>query len=141
MATKPVMNTLYPTDGVAVPGGGNNNATYNANGTLKVETSKPVAAYNADNGRDLGNAGNTLVTSVALNKSTTTLAPEATETLTVTWTPTGTTDKTGVWSTSNAAKATVSQAGLVTAVATGSAVITFTTNDKKKTASCTVTVS
>lgn len=52
-----------------------------------------------------------------------------TEQLTVAFTPTDATNQNVVWSTSDATKATVSQTGLVTAVAAGSATITVTSRD------------
>ena len=48
--------------------------------------------------------------------------------------------QTGIWTTSNALVATVSVGGLVTAVATGSATITFTSTDGGFTATCVITV-
>ena len=80
------------------------------------------------------------VESIALSKSTATVAVDATETLTVTFTPTGATNKAVVWSTSDDTKATVSQTGVVTGKAAGEATITATTVDGGKTATCTVTV-
>lgn len=80
------------------------------------------------------------VQSIALSKSTATIAVDATETLTVTFTPTGATNKAVVWSTSDDTKATVSQTGVVTGKAAGEATITATTVDGGKTATCTVTV-
>lgn len=80
------------------------------------------------------------VESIALSKSTATIAVDATETLTVTFTPTGATNKSVVWSTSDDTKATVSQTGVVTGKAAGEATITATTVDGGKTATCTVTV-
>ena len=79
------------------------------------------------------------VTGVSLNKSTLTLTEGDSETLTATVAPANATDKTVTWSTSDANIATVSN-GKVTAIAKGSAIITVTTNDGKKTATCNVTV-
>lgn len=59
--------------------------------------------------------------------------------LTVTVLPTGAV-QTGTWTTSDALVATVSVAGLVTAVAPGTATITFTSTDGGLTATCVVTV-
>jgi uncharacterized protein YjdB len=80
-----------------------------------------------------------LVTGVSLNKTTTSLATGATETLTATITPSNATNKTVTWSSSNSTIASVSN-GRVTAVALGSATIYVTTADGGKTASCAVTV-
>ena len=80
------------------------------------------------------------VESIALSKSTATVVVDATETLTVTFTPTGATNKAVVWSTSDDTKATVSQTGVVTGKAAGTATITATTVDGGKTATCIVTV-
>ncbi|MBN5322961.1 Ig domain-containing protein [Serratia marcescens] len=74
-----------------------------------------------------------------LNKTTTSLAVGADETLTATVAPTDATNKEVSWSTSDAAKATVEN-GKVTGVAAGTATITVTTEDGDKTASCAVTV-
>jgi uncharacterized protein YjdB len=80
----------------------------------------------------------TPLTSIVLNKATTSIVAGQTETLTVTYTPADTTDsKTIVWTTSDATKATVAN-GVVTAVAAGTATITATCNGK--TATCAVTV-
>ena len=80
------------------------------------------------------------VTGVSLNKTSTTLAVGATETLTPTVAPANATDKTVTWSSSSASIATVSPNGAVTGVKAGSATITATTKDGGKTASCAVTV-
>jgi len=63
----------------------------------------------------------------------------ATRQLTATVLPSGSV-QTGTWSTSNAAVATVSVGGLITAVATGTATITFTSTDGGYTATCVITV-
>ena len=55
--------------------------------------------------------------------------------------PDNATNKAMTWTSSDSAVATVDQNGIVTAVARGTAVITVTTEDGAKTATCTVTVS
>lgn len=81
------------------------------------------------------------VTSVTLNKSSTSIVRGSTETLTATVAPSNATNKTINWTSSNSNIATVSSAGIVTAVATGSATITATSADNNtKYATCTVTV-
>lgn len=80
------------------------------------------------------------VTGVSLNKSITTISADNTETLIATVYPVNSTNKNVTWSTSNEAVASVSSTGIVTAKTAGSAVITVTTADGGKTASCTVTV-
>ena len=79
------------------------------------------------------------VTSISLDKTTLALAEQDTYQLTATVKPDNATDKNVTWSTANAAIATVSNNGLVTAVAEGTTTITAKAGDK--TATCTVTVS
>ena len=79
------------------------------------------------------------VTSVTLNKTSLTLTEQETFQLSATVSPDNATDKTVTWSSSNTAIATVSQDGLVSAIAVGSTTITATAGEKK--ATCTVTVS
>ena len=81
------------------------------------------------------------VTGVSLDKTELSLTVGGTETLTATVAPDNATDKTVTWTSSDSTVATVDQNGVVTAVAPGTAVITATTADGGKTASCTVTVS
>ncbi|GHU36268.1 hypothetical protein FACS1894105_06340 [Clostridia bacterium] len=84
------------------------------------------------------------VTGVTLNQSSLSLYSNTTPntaTLTATVVPANATVKTVTWTSGNPAVATVDQSGNVTAVANGTAVITVTTTDGGKTASCTVTVS
>jgi uncharacterized protein YjdB len=83
------------------------------------------------------------VTSVTLNYTTyplTTAGGSNTVQLIATVLPTNATINTVTWSSSDATKATVSDAGLVTAVASGEATITVTTTDGGKTATCVITV-
>lgn len=82
----------------------------------------------------------TPVTGVSLDKSALELAVEETAQLTATVKPATASEKGVTWSSSDPAVATVSPNGLVTARASGSAVITVTTDDGDKTATATVTV-
>ena len=82
------------------------------------------------------------VESVALNKSalTLTLGSDESETLEATIEPPTATNKNVTWESNLPAVASVSQTGLVTALAGGTAIITVTTVDGDETATCTVTV-
>lgn len=82
-----------------------------------------------------------LPTSVALDASTATLEISKTKSLVATVSPNNASDKTVIWSSSDTTIATVSNAGLVTAVKEGSATITCACNaDKSVKATCAVTV-
>ena len=84
------------------------------------------------------------VTGVTLNRNTLSLYNNTTPntaTLTATVAPADATVQTVNWTSGNTAVATVDASGKVTAVSNGTAVITATTMDGGKTASCTVTVS
>jgi hypothetical protein len=85
----------------------------------------------------LGTVG---VSTVSLNKKTTSLQTGATETLTATIVPKEAVDQRIRWSSSNGAVATVDGMGIVTGIATGSANITATTVDGGLIATCVVTV-
>lgn len=80
------------------------------------------------------------VTGVTVTPATASIAVGATQQLTPTILPADASDITGTWSSSATGKATVNQSGLVTGVSTGSATITFTSNDGAKTSSSTITV-
>ena len=80
------------------------------------------------------------VTGVSLNESSITLDVGGSKTLAATVTPENATNKKVRWTSDNETVATVSEDGVVTAVAGGTAVITATTHDGLFTASCTVTV-
>ena len=81
------------------------------------------------------------VTSVSLNKNTTTLCVGVNETLTATVLPANATNPAVTWSSSNTAIATVNASGQITAVAAGTATITVASAaDGTKTATCVVTV-
>ena len=81
------------------------------------------------------------VTGVSLNKATATIAFPGTLQLTATVVPANATNTAVTWTSGTPANATVNSAGLVTAVKEGSSIITVTTADGSKTATCTVTVS
>lgn len=83
----------------------------------------------------------TKVEGVKLDKTELSLFVGATEKLTATVTPDNAANKKVNWTTSNAEIATVDAEGNVTGVKEGNAVITVTTEDGGKTASCNVTVS
>ena len=80
------------------------------------------------------------VTSITLNKSSLSLTVGDTEYLSASILPSNATDKSLFWSSDDTEVATVSNLGLVTAIAPGSATITVTTCDGNKKASCAVTV-
>lgn len=79
------------------------------------------------------------VESVSLDRSSLELVAGNSETLSATVLPENATDKAVVWSSSDESVATVED-GVVTAVGAGEAVITVTTQDGGKTATCQVTV-
>ena len=79
-------------------------------------------------------------TSVSVNKSTASLQPGQQATITATVKPDLATNKAVTWASSDTSVATVSSAGVVTAVADGTATVTVTTVDGGKTATTKVTV-
>lgn len=79
-------------------------------------------------------------TGVTVTPATTSVVVGATRQLTGTVLQADATDKSGTWTTSDATKATVSNTGLVTGVAAGTATITFKSNDGNFTGTTTVTV-
>ena len=80
------------------------------------------------------------VMGVSLNTTSLSLTEGETQTLTATVSPSNATDKSVTWSSNNTSVATVSSTGVVTAKSAGSAIITVTTKDGSKTATCSVTV-
>jgi hypothetical protein len=80
------------------------------------------------------------VTGVTLNPTTATLVIDDTQQLTATVAPCDAADQVVTWSSGSTDIATVSVTGMVTAVAEGDAVITATTHDGAKTATCAVHV-
>lgn len=84
--------------------------------------------------------GTVAVTGVSLNKtSLSKTVGDGTETLVATISPANASNKNVIWSSSNTSVATVSN-GVVNFVGEGNAVITVTTQDGNKTATCNVTV-
>ena len=80
------------------------------------------------------------VTGVSLNKTSMTMTVGDTQTLTATVTPSNATNKSVSWASNNTSVATVSSSGTVTAKAAGSAIITVSTNDGGKKATCSIIV-
>ena len=86
-------------------------------------------------------AGDIAVTGVTVSPTSWEMLAGATKTLTATIAPNNATYKTVTWESDNISVATVSSAGVVTAVAPGSATITArSTADETKTATCNITV-
>ena len=79
-------------------------------------------------------------TNITLSKTSLSLNPKGTYTLTATVTPANAENKSVVWSSSNTSVVTVDQNGVVTAVGDGTATITVKTVEGNKTATCTVNV-
>ena len=80
------------------------------------------------------------VESISLNKSSLSITEGETSQLSATVMPANATEKTVTWTSSNTSVATVSSAGVVTAVSAGSATITAWASDGEHFATCTVTV-
>jgi uncharacterized protein YjdB len=80
------------------------------------------------------------VTGVTVSPATATLSVGATQQLTPTVAPANATNKTVSYSSNNTGVATVNGSGLVTAIASGTATITVTTQDGAKTATAVITV-
>ena len=111
-----------------------------ASGTATITVTTEDGGYTATCAVEVINIVN--ATGVTLNKTSTTIAVGASETLTATVTPDNATFKEVTWKSSNEAVATVDANGKVTGVAAGTATITATTAiEGSKKATCTVTVS
>ncbi|MFA6942161.1 MAG: Ig-like domain-containing protein, partial [Clostridiaceae bacterium] len=82
-----------------------------------------------------------LVSGVTLNKTSDVLIIGETDNLTATVNPINATNKSVTWVSSNPKVLAVDESGKITAISQGTAVITVTTEDGNKTASCSVTVS
>lgn len=108
------------------------------NDIITFSTEFKVAA--ADTIQVIDTEDDVAVASVSVTPSTSSGAVGSTVQLTANVLPSDATDKTGTWTSSDPTKATVSSTGLVTRVATGSATMTFTTNDGAKTGTSAITV-
>jgi uncharacterized protein YjdB len=114
-----------------------NYAVYIVNGALEIGLQSEIDAIIK------GYHSNKLISATSASitgcLSSTPLVALATRQLTAKVLPTGSV-QTGVWTTSAPLIATVSSTGLVTAVATGTATITFTSTDGGYTATCAIIV-
>lgn len=124
-----------------------NVATVNANGVVTgvSEGVATITATTADGGYTATatiTVNPVRVTGVTLDQSTITLRTSGTTTqqLTATIAPANATNKNVTWTSANTSIATVSNTGLVTAVAPGTTTVTVTTEDGGYTATCTVKV-
>lgn len=108
------------------------------NDIITFSTEFKVAA--ADTIQVIDTEDDVAVASVSVTPSTSSGAVGTTVLLTANILPADATDKTGVWSSSDQTKATVNSSGLVTRVATGTATITFTSNDGAKNGTSAITV-
>lgn len=94
----------------------------------------------AEEEEESSSEGDAKVTGVSLNKSSMRLAVGDSQTLEATVKPSNAANDRVTWSSSNESVAVVDSDGEVTAKKAGTATITVTTKDGKKTAKCTVTV-
>lgn len=120
-------------------------ATVDANGNVKaLSAGTTVITVRTNDGGYTAKCTITVkiarVTSVSLNKSSSTLIVGGTDTLYATISPSNAANKGITWSSSNPAVATVDTNGNIKAISKGTAVITVKTNDGGYTATCTVTV-
>lgn len=120
---------------------GAKNALVQAATDLYGASSSEVTAVNTGfAGVGIGSSTTVNVTGVSLDNTSASLNVGDNKTLTATISPSNATNKSITWSSSNSSVATVSN-GIVTAKAAGISVITATTSDGGKTATCNVTVS
>ena len=113
--------------------------------TGKAAGNATILVTTADGGRSATcavtvTASTVPVTGVTVSPTSGTVAINGTLQLTANIQPSNATNKAVTWTSSNTSIATVDTNGKVTGKAVGSATITATTTDGKKTASCTVTV-
>ena len=124
-----------------------NVATVDANGNVKaVSTGTATIAVTTKDGSKKATCIVTVpssvvpVISVKLNKTSTIIEKGKTEKLTETISPSNATNKNVTWTSNNTNVATVDANGNIKAISTGTAIITVTTKDGSKKATCTVTV-
>ncbi|MHC6181193.1 cell wall-binding repeat-containing protein [Clostridium sp. JNZ X4-2] len=116
------------------------NGKFNGYPNYDTSKNKDICTVTVSGSGGGGSGTNISVTSVTLDKTSTTIQKGSTDKLTAAITPSNATDKGLTWSSSDESVATVDQNGLVTGVGAGTATITVITADGNKTASCTVTV-
>lgn len=110
---------------------------------LKKSNSNSNSASNSNTNSNTNSNSNVKtisVTNVNISQSKLGLKVGKSATLSATVLPSNATNKAVTWSTSNSSVATVNSNGVVTAKSAGTAVITVTTKDGGKKATCTVTV-
>lgn len=156
-AVLPAGSTLTLTASVAPDNAGNKNVSWsssntaaaavNSSGTVTaVAVGSAVITVTTEDGGYTAACAVTVtapvvaVTGVTLNQTSAVLTEGETLTLKATVSPANATNKSVSWSSSNTAVAAVDQYGRITAKKAGTAIITVTTKDGGKTASCKVTV-
>lgn len=139
-------SVVWSVSGDAITLGGSNSdstrtVTAQKGGTATI-TVKAEDGSNVSNSIEITVTDDTPVpvTGVSLNKNSLSLTVGGKDTLIATVAPTNASNQKVNWSSSNDKIASVDSSGNVTAVAQGSATITATTEDGKKTATCSVTV-
>ena len=115
------------------------NEQTNTNNNSSTDNSQTNTTDNQSSSQTNVPSTNVTVTSVTLNKDSTSIEEEQSETLTYTILPSNATNKNVTWSTSDSSVASVSN-GTVLGVGPGNATITITTQDGSKTDTCNVTV-
>ena len=116
-------------------------ASWTATGVTLTDSTKATISFTMPgNNVTLTTAYTTSVNKVSLDKTELALTVGDTQTLIATITPDDANNKSVSWSSDKPSVATVDENGKVTAVAEGTAKITVTTVDGKKTADCAVTV-
>jgi uncharacterized protein YjdB len=110
------------------------------NATEKKYSRNLGTGYGIELIQDFMSAETIPVTGVTISPVSLTLVSGSTSALTAAISPANATNRTVTWSSGNTSVATISSSGVVTAVASGTATITVTTNDGGKTATCAVTV-
>ena len=108
--------------------------------TLQTTTNIPLYVDGVLVAGQVPNTINIPVTGVTVAPTTTTVSVGSTTTLVATVAPANATNKSVAWSSSNVAIATVNASGVVTGIASGSALITATTQSSGLTATANITV-
>jgi uncharacterized protein YjdB len=148
-ATQQLAATVAPSNAtnktVSWSSGNTSVATVNSSGLVTaVAAGSATITVTTQDGNKTATSNITVnvpVTSVSVSPSIASIQIGATQQLTATVSPSNATNKTVTWSSGNPSVATVNSSGLVSGISAGSAIITVTTQDGNKTASCSVTVS